>query len=48
MELIMDDDLEMARELKERRKQIKSKDFYKQINRRDLNRFELDELFVED
>ncbi len=45
---MIDDDLEMARELKEKRKQLKSKDFYKQINRRDLNGFELDELFVEE
>ena len=44
MELIMDDDMEMVRELKEKRKQLKSKDFFKQINKRDLNRFELDEV----
>lgn len=48
MELIFDDDIEMAKELKEKKKQLKAKDFYKQINKRDLNGFELDELFLDE
>jgi hypothetical protein len=46
MESVMDDDIEMARELKEKRKQLRVKDFYKQINKKDLNNIELDELFL--
>ena len=42
---MIDVDMEMAKELKERKKQQKERDFYKQINKKDLNGFELDELF---
>jgi hypothetical protein len=48
MELMIDVDMEMAKELKERKKQQKERDFYKQINKKDLNGFELDELFGEE
>ena len=43
----MDNDLEMAEEIREKRKQSKEKDFNKVINKKDLNGFELDELFMD-
>jgi len=48
MESIMDNDLEMAEEIREKRKQSKEKDFNKVINKKDLNGFELDELFMDE
>ncbi len=44
----MDNDLEMAEEIREKRKQSKEKDFNKVINKKDLNGFELDELFMDE
>jgi len=43
----LDSDLEHAKELKKRKKE-KDKDFNKLINKKDLNDFEMDELFCEE
>ena len=45
---ILDNDLELAKEMRIERKRQKEKDFSKLINKKDLNRFEMDELFLEE
>ena len=42
-----DNDLEQAEELRKSKKE-KKKDFNKMINKKDLNNFEMDELFCEE
>ncbi len=43
----MDNDLEFAEEIREKQRQSKEKDFNKVINKKDLNGFDLDELFLD-
>jgi len=46
MEEFFDEDNTEVESMREERKKISSKDFAKLINKKDLNSFELDELFM--
>lgn len=46
--VILDDDLEFAKEMRTNKKNHKDKDFSKLINKKDLNRFEMDDMFIEE
>ena len=46
MEEFFDEDMVEVENMRQERKKMKSKDFAKLINKRDLSDFELDELFM--
>lgn len=46
MEEFFDEDQQEIESMREQRKKLKDKDFAKLINKKDLNHFELDELFM--
>ena len=46
MEEFFDEEMLEVENMREERKKMKSKDFAKLINKKDLNNFELDELFM--
>jgi hypothetical protein len=46
MEEFFDEDQMEIESMREQRKKMKDKDFAKLINKKDLNSFELDELFM--
>jgi len=46
MEEFFDEDQIEVESMREQRKKLKDKDFAKLINKKDLNDFELDELFM--
>ena len=45
-ELFLDEDMDQIETMRSERKKMKDKDFAKLINKRDLNDFEMDELFM--
>ncbi|MDP6547804.1 MAG: hypothetical protein QF917_02495 [Candidatus Woesearchaeota archaeon] len=46
MEEVFDEDNQEIESMRSERKRLKEKDFAKLINKKDLNDFELDELFM--
>ncbi len=46
MDDVFDEDTIEVENMREERKKMKSKDFARLINKKDLNRFEMDELFM--
>lgn len=46
MDEVFDEDRVEVESMREERKKLKSKDFARLINKKDLNSFELDELFM--